>query len=590
MTGDTLDLAAKGEGASLETWQAIARKAVGDAAKGALGTRADWPLADASGLPGAAPYTRGTKAARSRWDIRTIISEPDPARAHAQCLEDIAGGATSLWIDVGAFNRPGSAPSAALAGIPLDRVSLALDGANIAAARTALQLGINANLFLGLDDFAAMAVGLGSANEVAQTADLGREVALNHSNARAISIDTRVYHNAGAATSIELGAGLGAGLAYLRALEKAGLDLPAAARQIAFILTTDANVIVSIAKLRAFRRCWARVLDACGARDAIKDVHVAAISSELMMTRHDAHTNILRTALAGFAAAIGGADAITLLPFTLRQGAASAEARRIARNTQSILLEEANVARVIDPSGGAFAIERASENLAQEAWREFQEIEAQGGMAAVLSNGFLAHKVSENWEARRKRVAMREERIAGVSDFPALSEPTLAPPSSARTTSPLGAHHLDDDFEALRAASDAHLKSHGERPKIYLVAIGGEIDSAPRIAFARSLFESGGIETITGMSLSDAQSAAAAYLDSGIPIAALCSSDSVYAEKALAFAYEIAQAGARYVYFIGAPGELEQALREAGVDEFVPENIDAIEFLRRAFETLGIAP
>jgi methylmalonyl-CoA mutase len=151
-------------------------------------------------------------------------------------------------------------------------------------------------------------------------------------------------------------------------------------------------------------------------------------------------------------------------------------------------------------------------------------------------------------------------------------------------------HHLDDDFEALRAASDAYLKTCGARPKIYLVAIGTEIDAGPRMAFARSLFESGGIEAVLGAPASDAQAAASAYLDSGVAIAALCSSDAVYAERAFAFAHEIARAGARYLYFIGAPGDLERLLREAGVDEFVPENIDAIELLKRAHETLGIAP
>ncbi|MFZ1990237.1 MAG: methylmalonyl-CoA mutase family protein [Alphaproteobacteria bacterium] len=590
MTGDTLDLAAKGEGAALETWQAIARKALGNAADGILGTRADWPLADASGLPGAAPYMRGTKAARARWDIRTLISEPSPSRANAQALEEIAGGATSLWIDAAAFSTPEAALSAALADIPLEHVALAFDGANIAAARAARQIAHGASIFLGFDDFAAMARGGAAQNRLAQTVDLARETALTHSQARAISIDTRVYHNAGSTPATELATALASGVAYLHALESAGFTIEAAARQIAFILVTDANFVTSIAKLRALRRCWARVLDACGAGDAMRDVHVTAVSSEMMMTRHDAHTNILRTALAGFAAAVGGADAIALLPFDARGGKTSDEARRIACNTQSILLEEANVARVIDPAGGAFAIERASEALAQQAWREFQEIEAQGGMAAALSNGFLARKIAEAWGARRKRIARRGEWITGVSDFPSLTEAALPPSKSHKTISTFTTRHLDDEFEALRAASDAHLKTHGERPKIYLVAIGSEIDSGPGVAFARSVFESGGIEAVAGAPSSDAQSAAAAYLDSGISIAALCSSDAVYAEKALAFAHEVARAGARYLYFIGAPGDLEQALREAGVDEFVSENVDAIELLKRAQETLGIAP
>lgn len=586
MNGNTLDFSTSSDGATLESWQGLARKALGDVVLGALGTRADWPLTDASGLPGAMPYTRGTNAARSRWDIRTVISEPDPGRANAQAREDIAGGATSLWFNVAAFGAR-TEMIAAFKDLPFDQVAIALDGASLDYAEGALQYAHKAELFVGRDDFAAMARGSHLSGH-GDTIRLVRAIKSSPAHARAISIDTRVYHNAGASAATELAAALASGVAYLRALEQ--VVFPAdAVHQVAFILVTDANFVASIAKLRAFRRCWAHVLEACGAGDSMRDVHVTAVSSELMMTRHDVHTNILRTTLAGFAGAIGGADAIALLPFNMRQGAPSEGARRIARNTQIILLEEANIARVIDPAGGAFAIEHETEQLAQAAWRQFQEIEAQGSMMAVVSNGFLARKVSEHREARRKCLATREEWITGVSDFPSLTEPPLTP-SRPPKAQPFAAHHLDDEFETLRSASDAHLRTHGVRPRIYLVAIGTEIDAGPRIAFARSLFESGGIEAVAGVSTGDAQTAAAAYLDSGVPIAALCSSDAAYAERALAFAHEIARAGARYIYFIGAPGDLEQGLRQAGVDEFVPEKLDVIELLKRAHETLGIAP
>src|SRR5262249_29140432 len=160
-----------------------------------------------------------------------------------------------------------------------------------------------------------------------------------------------------------------------------------------------------------------------------------------------------------------------------------------------------------DPAGGSFAIERASEDLAQKAWGAFQEIEAQGGMTEALSNGFLARKISQGWELRRKRIATREEWITGVSDFPSLSEPTLGPAEPNGIDRTFATHHLDDEFEALRAASDRHVEIHNERPKIYLVAIGTEIDAAPRIGFARSLFESGGIEVVIGAPSGDAASA-----------------------------------------------------------------------------------
>ena len=592
MTKQALDLKAKPKSATLEAWQALARRALGGTTDGVLGTRADWPSADASGVPGAAPYTRGTNAARMRWDIRTVISESDPGRANAQALEDIEGGATSLWIDIAAFGGRSDALPAALNSLPLDRIAIALDRADANAARSALRLVDKPDLFLGIDDFAAAARGI--SGSPADSAALAREVS-SLPGVRPISIDTRPYHNAGATPALELGAALASGVAYLRVLTEAGIPIEAAVRQIAFILVTDTDVVRSTAKLRAFRRTWARVLNACDAGDAMRDVHVTSISSELTMTKHDVYTNILRTTLASFAGAIGGADAIALLPLDVRQGATSDDARRIARNTQSILLEEANIARAIDPGGGAFAIERTSEELAQASWREFQDIERLGGVAVVLSSGFLANRISQEWQNRRSRIAARKEWITGISDFPQLSEIAAAPATGALRfaptgprTGPLQRHHLDEEFEALRAASDEYLAGHGERPKIYLVSIGTEIDAGTRVAFARSLFESGGIETVAGAPTLDAESAAAAFLDSGIALAALCSSDALYAEKSLGFAHEIARAGARGIYMIGAPGDLEASLRAAGVDEFVDEDVDAIALLTRAYETLGV--
>ena len=220
-------------------------------------------------------------------------------------------------------------------------------------------------------------------------------------------------------------------------------------------------------------------------------------------------------------------------------------------------------------------------------------------MAAALTSGFIRERISASWEQRRKRIAERRELITGVSDFPLLDEaPVVAQPKTktgdgggapilVKVTEPLPVHHLDEEFEVLHAASDAHLAQAGERPKIALVCIGSEADFGSREAFARALFESGGIAAIS-QAAPDAEAAAAVFLDSGIRIAALVSSDAVYAEQALAFAHEIKRAGARYLYFIGAPGELEEPLLEAGVDAFVAGQFDAIALLRRAHTVLGL--
>ncbi len=298
MTGHPLDLSLKADGATLKAWEALARKTLGDRAKDALGTRADWPLADASGFPGAAPVVRGTQKAHARWDIRTIISDPDPSCANAQALEDIAGGATSLWfrlqhasrLDDDARLANGIRLSSAddeevlLKDIPTDKVALALDAGFVAgsfAEELVKHIPSDAALFANLDVFAAAErYGVHNVNlteEVRRGIAVAKILTDRSPNVRTFGIDGSAYHNAGATPSTEIAAALASGVAYLRALEAAGLSIAQAARQIAFILVTDADVVRSIAKLRAFRRCWARVLDACGAGDAMREVHITAV-------------------------------------------------------------------------------------------------------------------------------------------------------------------------------------------------------------------------------------------------------------------------------------------------------------------------
>jgi methylmalonyl-CoA mutase len=602
------------EGGAHDTWAALARKALGLAADVALpvrtadglpllAARPDWPLRDASGAPGAAPFTRGTHAeTNGRWDIRAICAEPDPAKANAEVLEDLAGGATSVWLSGWSHTARWTRSQFARALRDAPPAPFAIDAGSAAYARRFLGAIGDARavaLFLNLDAFATAARGLASSldKSLSDCATMAARLAATSPDSRAIGIDTRPYHNAGATRVQELGIALASGVAYLRALTDNGLDIATAARQIAFILVTDANFIPSIAKLRAFRRTWARVLEACGTADSMREVHVTAVTSQRMMTRRDPYTNILRTAAATFAAATGGADAIAVLPFTSRLGIPNAHARRIARNTQNILMEEAQLARVIDPAGGAFGIEQFTQDLAQQAWGEFQAIEAHGGMAAA-PDGFIRSRIAPSWEAERKRIALRVDVITGVTDFPLLAEPFVdSAPATGRVrlvpmkaVDPLPVHTLDEEFEALRAASDAAFEAHGERPKIHLLRIGSEIDCVERAAFARSLFEAGGIQTVLGDLTENAQDAASAFLDSGIRIAALVSSDAQYERHALAFTHEAKQAGARYLYFVGTPGDLEQPLIDAGVDAFIDRGIDAIETLQRLHIVLGLGP
>ena len=204
--------------------------------------------------------------------------------------------------------------------------------------------------------------------------------------------DGRIIHNAGGSEAQELAFALAAAVDCLRALDAGGTPLDAARGMIYFRLAADADEFLTIAKFRAVRKLWARVEEACGLTP--KPVTVAAETAWRMMTRRDPYVNMLRTTIAVAAAGLGGADNIAVLPHTAAIGLPDAFARRIARNTQLILLEESNLARVSDPAAGSGAIEDLTNKLSAAAWLQFQEIDKAGGAWAALERGLIQKNVA----------------------------------------------------------------------------------------------------------------------------------------------------------------------------------------------------
>lgn len=236
---------------------------------------------------------------------------------------------------------------------------------------------------------------------------------------RALTVDALPYHEAGGSAAQELGSSLATGVAYLRELTEAGLSVQQAVAQLEFRYSATADQFLTIAKLRAARRLWARVTEVCGAPGG-QVQH--AVTSPVMMSRRDPWVNMLRTTVATLAAGVGGADAVTVLPFDHALGLPDAFARRIARNTSTILVEESHLSRVIDPAGGSWYVERLTDELAHAGWEFFQWIEREGGQAAALRSGRLGQDLARTWEARSAKLAKRREPVTGVSEFPNLAE------------------------------------------------------------------------------------------------------------------------------------------------------------------------
>ncbi|MEU3773111.1 methylmalonyl-CoA mutase subunit beta [Streptomyces sp. NPDC032472] len=624
---DGLSLAAEFPDATHEQWQRLVegvlrksgKDASGEAAEDALSTKLEDGLitrplyttpetpAD-TGFPGFAPFVRGGTPAggsASGWDVRQRHLGTDPARVNEAVLADLENGVTSLWLSLGQGGLPVEALSKALDGVYLDLAPLALDaGAEFAAAGRAL-LALYAERGVAPEDARAVlgADPLGHEARTGRPADTGtdsdpdpdsgleaavalaREAAAHWPGVRALSVDALPYHEAGGSAAQELGLSLATGVAYLRALTDAGLGIEAALGQLEFRYAATADQFLTIAKLRAARLLWARVAEACGA-PAAGAQRQHAVTSPVMMTRRDPWVNMLRTTVACMAAGVGGADAVTVLPFDHELGLPDAFSRRIARNTSSVLLEESHLARVIDPAGGSYYVERLTSELADAAWEFFQTVERAGGLPAALRSGLVAERLAATWAERSAKLAKRREPITGVSEFPLLAE--QLPEREAAPAAPSGGLprvRRDEAYEALRARSDRHLEATGARPRIFLAALGTAAAHTARATFAANLFQAGGIQPVHDPVSVDAATAAAAYTASGADgTAVLCSSDALYEEQAEAVAAALRSAGATTVFLAGRPGTAAGA-----VDEYVFAGCDAVAVLSNVLDRMGVA-
>ncbi|WP_406143657.1 methylmalonyl-CoA mutase family protein [Streptomyces sp. NBC_01012] len=531
-----------------------------------------------AGLPGFAPYVRGGRAEGATlggWDVRQRHTTADPATV----LTDLENGVTSLWLVLGDQGIPVSSLGLALDGVHLDLAPVTLDAGHEAgpAAEALLRLydergvdraSVRGNL--GADPLGHEAR-TGERVDFAPVAGLARRCADAYPGLRSSTVDALPYHEAGGSAAQELGCSLATGVATLRELTTAGLSVEQAVAQLEFRYAATADQFLTIAKLRAARRLWARVAEVCGAPGR-QVQHV--VTSPVMMSRRDPWVNMLRTTVATLAGGVGGADAVTVLPFDHALGLPDPFARRIARNTSTVLVEESHLARVIDPAGGSWYVERLTDELAHAGWEFFRWIEGAGGQAAALRSGRLGQALSDTWAVRSAKLAERHEPITGVSEFPNLAEPLVGrEPAPEPPSGGLPRVRRDDAFEALRARSDQHLATTGSRPRIFLAAIGPASAHTARLSFASNLFQAGGIEPVS----------VGSYEDSGATEACLCASDALYEEQAASLAESLKSAGAEHVFLAGRSGPYP------GVDASVFTGCDVVAVLSTTLDRMGVS-
>jgi methylmalonyl-CoA mutase len=580
--------------------------------------------------------------AASPWQILQRVDHPDPAAASDEARHDLENGAGGLCVVLaGAIGARGYGldPSEAAMRRLFDGLTTDLGTAielepgpqilqasrwladqlvrrGLPAERTAIRFGI--------DPLGTMAVnGRAERPWGAQASDFAallQGLAEQGFHGPLAVADGRPVHDAGGSQAQELAFVLSCALAYMRALEACGVALTDARRMIFFRLAADAEQFLTMAKFRTLRLLWAHVEEACGLTP--EPTFVSAQTAWRMMTRRDPWVNLLRTTMAAFAAGLGGANAVTVLPYTAALGLPDRFARRIARNTQLILIEESNLARVVDPAAGSGAVEALTTDLSVAAWAQFQEIEAAGGLAAALEAGLIQTQVAKVRAERERAIATRRDPLTGTSEFPDIAERPVAVlavmPRPIGSLEPaavsfpaLSAHRLAERFEELRDTSDRLLHETGARPKVFLANLGALAAFTPRATFAKNFFECGGIEAVTNdgfathpsprpehqspnpnaaadASGTNLSALVAAFKQAGTRWVCLCASDAIYAKEAQQAAQVLAAAGATRIYLAGRPGQAEATWRQAGVCAFIYAGCDALATLQAAYRDLQL--
>ncbi len=528
------------------------------------------------------------------WDVRQVHDGSDPSSCAADVLAELERGVTSIELTPPAGGWTLDALRTATEGVLLDLAPVVLaphaDGDSARALHAlAVERGDaeTTGSWLGLDPIGE--VSRGGVAAVDDCMAVAAELAPGLPAGRTVTVDSTRYGDAGATEAQELAWSVATGVAYLRALERAGLAPAAAASTIGFRMTAGADQFVTIAALRAARRLWRRVLDASGVPADGPHQAIQAVTSRAMYSRRDPWVNMLRATTASLAAGVGAADAVTVLPFDDALGAPDGFSRRVARNTQLLLIEESHLAVVVDPAAGSWFVESMTDRLAHSAWEIFQAVEASGGIESALADGSIVADLAQGWDDRLAALGTRRTPITGVSEFPDLGESPVERPARADQAG-FPVRRLAAPFEELRDAADRALAERGTRPTVHLAALGELATHTARSTWITNFLAVGGIAAAGG-DIDGAASpieAEARFVASGATVAVICSSDGVYAERAAATATALKEAGAVRVALAGAPGELRDELRAAGVDEFWHVGVDVLDALTRLHADLGI--
>ncbi|WP_134701540.1 methylmalonyl-CoA mutase family protein [Ammoniphilus sp. YIM 78166] len=639
-------------------------------------------------LPGFAPFVRGTHSLgylSKAWEVAQEYTAGHAEDFNRQAQFELQRGQSVLNIVLDRATRKGQDPDQAhsedlmMGGLSLynlDDLKTAFKGIDLAQVPLMIHTGAFAlpvaSLVLAYMDKngyqPSQLQGVMAADPLGTLAEEGRldgsmdrvyddmatwtQWAAEHSpRLQTIFVRVYPYHDGGAHAVQELAYALATGVEYLRELQERSVDIQMASKAMVFSFSIGSHFFMEIAKLRAAKMLWAKVIEAFGGNEDAQKMKIHARTSVWNKTLLDPYVNMLRSTAEAFAGIVGGVDSLHVSPFDEVVRTPDEFSRRIARNTQLILESEAHLGKVIDPSGGSWYVEALTDQVAEQAWKLFQEIEASGGMLNQLKNGAIQRQVKVIAEQRRTNVSQRKDRIVGTNMYANLQEKSLSRLSNeardsaqqqrsasasryrqerqlqahletgkmkleeavvaigegatlgeitqalhpihegAVTVSPIDASRGSVLFEELRKAAEAYKERTGGYPKIFLANLGSVAEHKPRADFSASFFQVGGFEVISNQGFVSIEEASLAASQSGAIATVICSADSLYPELVPALVPRIKDLNPHMiVYMAGVPAEVHsESYKQAGVDQFIHLKTNCFEFLSNLQRERGIS-
>ncbi len=543
-------------------------------------------------LPGEYPYIRGTRA-ENNWAVAQDVVVEDVESANAKAKDLLTKGITKVDFVISDENAD---VAALLQGIDLSVVKIGIKTCPSKAIQLAKGLVATVKSAGAQDTFKGtinfnpfrrqLKHGVAFPGDIVALAKELLDVVADVKGLKVLAVESNMLNNAGSYIAQELGYALAWGAEWMTKLTEAGVDATEVACRIYFNMGISSNYFMEIAKFRAGRMLWAQIVKQYAPKcDCACKMYVHATTSEFNQTIYDAHVNLLRSQTETMSAAIAGVDAITTTPFDKQYKTPDDFSERIARNQQLLLKEESHLDKVVDPAGGSYYVETLTVAIANEAWKKFLAVDAEGGFETVLNAGKVVADINASAQKRHSDVARRKEVLLGSNQYPNFNEMAADKIVCTCHSCGCGADKEQDanpslntkratsDFEALRLETERS----GKRPKVFMLTIGNLAMRLARSQFSANFFGCAGYEIIDNLGFKTPEEGVAAAVEKGADVVVICSSDDEYAEYAPA-AFKALNGRAEFVV-AGAPACSED-LKAVGIENFIHVRVNVLETLQ----------